>query len=149
LKTPVSEENIGRLFTRYDDYVLLAPPTPCERGPELGAAPLWTSQGWLLLISPANQSEVREWHIGCLLLDLDNPRKILGYLPNILMPRVESELTGVVNNVAFPSGAVIRNDELMVYYGAGDSVVNLASCSVTELLTELAASSPPVREWPY
>lgn len=149
LTRPVPSETIGRLLTHYDDHVILAPTTPIERGPELGAAPLKTDAGWLLIISPSNHTRTRRWQIGALLLDPDNPRRVIGYISNLLSPFTKDERPGLVNEVAYPCGAIIRDDKLMVYYGAGDTVCNLATVNLQLLLAGLKASPLPKRNWPY
>lgn len=149
LTRPVPLDTLGRLLTHYDDHVLLAPTAPTERGPELGAAPIETTAGWLMLIAPDNHTTKRSWQIGALLLDRDDPRRVIGYRPDLLLPEADGERTGVVNNVVFPSGAVIRGKELLVYYGAGDATCGLATTDLPTLLEALMASPPPPRAWPY
>lgn len=149
LKKPVPLETLGRLLTHYDDHVLLAPNTPGERGPELGSPPIKTHAGWLMFIAPPNPGPRRSWHIGAMLLRLDNPRKITGYLPELLLPTTLIERSGIVNSVAYPSGAIVRGDEVMIYYGAGDSVCNLATARLSHLLKSLKQSPLPPMSWPY
>jgi predicted GH43/DUF377 family glycosyl hydrolase len=55
----------------------------------------------------------------------------------ILTPETNAELTGVVNNVTFPEGAVIVGEDLYVYYGSGDQGICLATCNYKELLDHL------------
>jgi predicted GH43/DUF377 family glycosyl hydrolase len=47
------------------------------------------------------------------------------------------ELKGEVNNVCFPTGAVLFDDTLYIYYGAADERIASASMNFKELLNEL------------
>ncbi len=47
------------------------------------------------------------------------------------------EKFGQINNVVFPCGAVVRGDDVIIYYGGGDSVINVASLSLSELVKSL------------
>jgi predicted GH43/DUF377 family glycosyl hydrolase len=55
----------------------------------------------------------------------------------LFFPEKEWELKGEVNNVCFPTGAVVEGDTLYIYYGAADERIAVASLSIKELLTEL------------
>ena len=115
---------------------LLAPPADAYRGPELGAVPLRTEAGWLLVYCPA--SFEREWSIGAALLDHSEPRRVLAVTSApLLRPQADYEKRGYVAKVAFPAGALVEGDELLVYYGAADMGVCLASGSLAELLATL------------
>jgi len=80
-----------------------------------------------------------------MLLDLDNPARVIGRCPyNILEPRELYELTGQVGNVVFPSGAVVEDIDsegyaqpestVYIYYGAADTSVCLATTTVKGLI---------------
>ncbi len=116
----------GKIFTNFDKHAVLLPPRGALRGPELGAPPIKTSKGWLLIYcGPAIGKKV--WPIHAALLDLKNPREVLWQSERpILEPQKLYERKGIVNNVTFPEGAVIKNGKLMVYYGAADSSCCLA-----------------------
>jgi predicted GH43/DUF377 family glycosyl hydrolase len=104
---------------------------------EVGAIPIETADGWLLIYSGFS-TEPHCWTICAALLDRHNPRKILGYSHEpLLAPETPGETTGVVNNVCFPEGAVVAGDELYVYYGSGDQSICLATCNLADLLAEL------------
>ena len=55
----------------------------------------------------------------------------------LFKPEYVWELKGEVNNVCFPTGAVVFDDLLYIYYGAADERIACASVSLTELLKEL------------
>ena len=72
------------------------------------------------------------------LLDLENPQKEIARLPYPLFkPELSWEIKGEVNNVCFPTGAIIQDDTLYIYYGAADTRIGCASVSLSELLSEL------------
>jgi predicted GH43/DUF377 family glycosyl hydrolase len=78
------------------------------------------------------------------LLELENPLNEIARLPYPLFePEYEYELHGNVDNICFPTGAVILNDTLYIYYGAADEHIACASVSVTELLKELLFNAIP------
>jgi predicted GH43/DUF377 family glycosyl hydrolase len=112
-----------------------------RRGPELGAPPIKTDRGWLLLYSNSDHEDEPEWQISAVLLDLDRPWQVIAKTPEpLLTPEAENELTGVVNRVTFPSGAMVFDDQLHVYYGSGDQGIGLATCKLSSLLDYLDAN---------
>lgn len=107
---------------------------------ELGSAPIKTKDGWLVLYSYITDylSNEKKFGIEAVLLDLDHPRHILGRTEgSLLNPQAEYELRGDVPNVIFPSGGLIKHDELYMYYGAADTRVALATCKIDDLLNDL------------
>jgi len=69
---------------------------------------------------------------------LDDPQIEIARLPYPLFkPEMEWELKGEVNNVCFPTGAIVQEDTLFIYYGAADERIGCASVSLSELLSEL------------
>jgi beta-1,4-mannooligosaccharide/beta-1,4-mannosyl-N-acetylglucosamine phosphorylase len=112
-----------------------------------GPPPLRTSRGWLHIYHgiATHFASSNIYQAGVVLLDLNQPTKVIGRSKyNILEPREIYELTGQVPNVVFPSGLVpakeTGNDmvsdetELLLYYGAADTCVGLATTTVKELL---------------
>jgi predicted GH43/DUF377 family glycosyl hydrolase len=66
------------------------------------------------------------------LLDKDNPTKVISRATNyIFEPEETFEKFGQVNNVVFPCGAVIRGNELFLYYGGADSVLGVAVANLS------------------
>ncbi len=107
---------------------------------ELGAPPLKTEHGWLVIYSYIRNymSNEKIFGIEAVLLNLNDPRKVIGRtaLP-ILTPEEPYELEGIVPQVVFPSGALIKDDLLYVYYGAADTRVALATMHLASLLDQL------------
>jgi len=80
-------------------------------------------------------------YVGCAaLFDLDDPMKEIARLPYpILVPERDWEIRGDVDNVCFPTGTVVFDDTLYIYYGAGDEVIATGTICLTALLNELLA----------
>ncbi len=94
----------------------------------IAAPPLLTPYGWLLIYHGVD--EERTYRLGVALLDLHDPRRVLGRSDEpILEPEEPYEKSGLVPNVVFSCGAVEYRSRILVYYGAADSVVCLASVS--------------------
>ena len=72
------------------------------------------------------------------LLALDDPQKEIARLPYPLFyPEFNWELKGEVNNVCFPTGAIVIKEILYIYYGAADERIACASVDIKLLINEL------------
>jgi beta-1,2-mannobiose phosphorylase / 1,2-beta-oligomannan phosphorylase len=105
---------------------------------EIGAVPLKTKEGWLLVYSYITdylKGDSRTFGIEALLLDSENPY-LLSARTNepFLVPEMQYEGFGIVGRVAFPSGALIEGDRLDVYYGGADTVCCKASLHLPHLM---------------
>ncbi|MEI6280586.1 MAG: hypothetical protein WCP17_01120 [bacterium] len=108
---------------------------------EIGAQPVKTSRGWLLLYShiqnyfSSSNSFDRIFGIEAILLDFKNPLKIVGRTRGpILVPKESYELSGYVPNIVFPTGAILEKDTLLIYYGAADTTICMAHVNITDLM---------------
>jgi len=100
--------------------------------------PLKTKDGWLLIYHGVENSGCGYYRTGVALLDLYNPGKIIARDPDWIMePEHDYEMEGFYKGCVFPTGNVIIDDTLYVYYGGADKYVGLATCSVSELLNHL------------
>jgi len=103
-----------------------------------GTPPLRTSRGWLEIYHgnsrKAEDAGIGTYSAGALLLDIENPRHIIGRSGQIIVPEMDYELEGFVPNVVFPTGIVQREDRLLIYYGAADTFSGLVEFSLKELL---------------
>lgn len=101
-----------------------------------GAPPIKTKEGWLLIYHGVDENTI--YRAGAALLDLDNPQKVIARSSEpILEPKMRYEKIGDVPNVVFPEGAVVRGNELLIYYGAADKRCCLATCKLDELISFL------------
>lgn len=134
------------LYIMYSDYVhfwesaelLVEPKHPWEMM-QIGncGSPVETDEGWLLITHGVGP--MRKYCIGAMLLDLEDPMKILGHLEKPLLMPNEEERHGYVPNVVYSCGAVIHNERLFIPYAMSDSATSFATVDVNELLDALLA----------
>jgi len=111
------------------------------------APPVKTSKGWLTTFHAVWRDQnvnyggwEPSWHKkyygGIMLLDLENPAKVIGMSKEpLLAPEAEYERKGFRNDVIFPGGMILEESgEVKIYYGGADTVVALATAHVDELL---------------
>jgi predicted GH43/DUF377 family glycosyl hydrolase len=102
-----------------------------------GAAPIRTPEGWLEIYHGATVNPT-QYCLGALLLDLDEPWKVLARSQEPIMePIAEYEKVGFFGNVVFTNGHLVDGDALTIYYGASDSVICGARFSIVEILQTL------------
>jgi predicted GH43/DUF377 family glycosyl hydrolase len=101
-------------------------------------SPIETSAGWLVLTHGVGP--MREYTLGALLLDLDDPSRVLGLLPEPLLVPAEDEREGYVPNVVYTCGAIVHGDDLLLPYGASDASVRFAFVDLPALLERLTTS---------
>ena len=103
----------------------------------ISAPPIKTKYGWLLLYHGVSKSH-STYRIGCVLLDLKDPAIVLARSTEpIFEPEELYERKGIVNNVVFPCGMVVKNGLLYIYYGGGDRVVGVATMKLDVILKTL------------
>jgi predicted GH43/DUF377 family glycosyl hydrolase len=95
-----------------------------------------TDKGWLEIYHGAD--EQNRYCLGALLLDAENPAKVLARTADPIMePNMEYEKNGFFGNVVFTNGHIVDGDKLTIYYGASDEVICGARFSIEEILTRL------------
>jgi predicted GH43/DUF377 family glycosyl hydrolase len=129
----------GNALTNFEKHTLLLKPEEDWEELKVGAGPppIKTRAGWLVIYHGVSREKV--YSAGAALLDLHDPSKIIGRTKTpILEPKEPYEKLGDVNNVVFPTGAcVVDNDKLFVYYGAADKVCCLATADLNYLLDHI------------
>ena len=106
-----------------------------------GAPPLKTDAGWLVIYHGVEHGGTGYYRAGALLLDLENPLKVLARTPDpILEPEYEYETKGFYSGCVFPTGNMIVDGTLYVYYGAADRNVGVATCKIDDLLDYLESN---------
>ena len=98
-------------------------------------SPLETSEGWLLLTHGVGP--MRTYCIGAMLLDLNDPLKVIGCLDEPLITPTEKERDGYVPNVAYSCGAMIHNENLYLPFATSDMITRFAIVSLDSLLNRL------------
>ena len=125
------------------DHIVLFPKLKHENS-HIGAGcpPIETEDGWLMIYHSAQYAPKGYiYHACAALLDLENPMKVIGRLKEPLFSPTEIwEKEGYVNNIVFPTGTAIFNEDLYIYYGTADSAVAVASVNINSLLKELKKS---------
>ena len=95
-------------------------------------SPLETDDGWIVLTHGVGP--MRQYCIGAILLDLENPTKIIARLEEPLLAPCEKEREGYVPNVVYSCGAIIHNNELVIPYAMSDINSGIATATVRELI---------------
>lgn len=101
-----------------------------------GPAPLRIPEGWLVLHHGVTghieaggftpQQNVR-YVAGALILDADDPSKVIARTPEpLLEPATAEETSGTVSNVVFPTAIEKIEDDYFVFYGMADSKIGVA-----------------------
>ena len=109
-----------------------------------GAPPMETDEGWLLIYQSVGYQDPGRYKIGAMMLDKDNPHKVLyrTHTP-IIEPEESYENDGFKAGVVYPCGAVIMNGKLHVYYGGADTVVCGATADLDRFLYEMKRNREP------
>lgn len=104
--------------------------------------PIRTEAGWLMLYHGVEHGGCGFYRVGAVLLDIDNPLKLIARTPQpILEPELDYELNGMYHGCVFPTGNVVVDDTLYVYYGAADMNIGLATCPLNDLINYLKSDT--------
>jgi predicted GH43/DUF377 family glycosyl hydrolase len=101
--------------------------------------PVETEAGWLVLTHGVGP--MRQYGIGALLLDLEDPTVVLGCLRTPFLTPDADERDGYVPNVVYSCGALLHGRHLVVPYGSSDSATRFAVVELDPLLDELLSPS--------
>jgi predicted GH43/DUF377 family glycosyl hydrolase len=95
-------------------------------------SPIKLPEGWLMLTHGVGA--MRTYTLGALLLDIDDPTKIIGQLSKPLLIPESAERDGYVPNVVYSCGSLMHAGVLHIPYGASDQSISFASVDIKELL---------------
>lgn len=98
-------------------------------------APIETEDGWLVLTHGVGP--MRKYCIGAMLLDHDNPARVIGRLKEPLISPTEPERIGYVPNVVYTCGALVHNNMLVIPYAMSDRATSIALVDLQEILDNL------------
>jgi predicted GH43/DUF377 family glycosyl hydrolase len=98
-------------------------------------SPLETAEGWLVITHGVGP--MRRYVLGAILLDLDDPQRVIGQLSEPLLGPEGLEREGYVPNVVYSCGSMLNGSDLVLPYGMSDGAVGIAVVSVPELLGAL------------
>lgn len=124
--------------------VLMTPRKGPTDSKKIGTAgpPIETDRGWLLIYHGISKKEDNHYHLRAALLDINDPSKVLARTSTpILNTETGYEKYGVVDNVVFSCGAVVRGDTVFIYYGAADTVIGVATIGLKDLVDKLIEES--------
>jgi predicted GH43/DUF377 family glycosyl hydrolase len=104
-------------------------------------SPIETEAGWLVLTHGVGA--MRCYAIGALLLDLDDPQRVVGQLAEPLLVPGPDEREGYVPNVVYTCGGIVHEGQLILPYGFSDVGVAIATTPIDELVSRLRDGSTP------
>ncbi len=109
-----------------------------------GPPPIRTKYGWLLLYHAMAHNEPHKYKMGAMLLDENDPTRVIARAPvPVLEPNASYEMNGAKPGIVYGCGAVVKDEHLMVYYGAADNHVCAAAAPLTEFARSLANHRAP------
>ena len=101
-----------------------------------GAPPIKTDKGWFMLYHGVDDKGI--YRVGAVLMDLNDPRKIIARTKTYIMePEAPYETEGLYDGCVFPTGNVVKDGVLYVYYGCADKYISLATVNFDELIEYL------------
>jgi len=101
-------------------------------------SPIETEAGWLVMTHGVGP--MRKYCIGAALLDLNDPRKVIGRLPYPLLSPEGLEREGYVPNVVYSCGSLVHGRTLILPYAMSDKASAIVSLSLDDLLAALLAN---------
>ncbi len=134
------------LYLMYSDMLhfwhtkeLIVKPTNPWEYVQIGncGSPIETDSGWLVLTHGVGP--MRKYSIGALLLDLDDPSKIIARLQEPLITPNEVEREGYVPNVVYTCGAIVHENHLVIPYAMSDYATTFATIKVAELISAMSS----------
>jgi len=141
-------ENIFLMYSEmlnfwYEKTLILRPTFPWEFV-QIGncGSPIETPEGWLLLTHGVGY--MRKYAIGAVLLDLDDPSRIIGRLKHPLLTPDRREREGYVPNVVYSCGSLLHGGRLILPYALSDQCTSFATFDLGELLCELKQTGSPL-----
>jgi predicted GH43/DUF377 family glycosyl hydrolase len=98
-------------------------------------SPIETDDGWLVLTHGVGP--MRTYSIGALLLDLDDPTRVIGRLPQPLLSPAVDEQDGYVPNVVYSCGSLVHGENVVIPYAIADTSIGFASIRLADLRAAL------------
>jgi predicted GH43/DUF377 family glycosyl hydrolase len=140
----LSRQDAENLYIMYSDDLhfwytkepLLKPSHPWEFL-QIGncGSPIETDEGWLVITHGVGP--MRKYSIGAILLDRDDPSRVIGRLRDPLLCPDETEREGYVPNVVYSCGSLVHNGLLILPYAMSDTASSFATMSLAELLAAM------------
>jgi len=123
-----------------DSALLLRNEFDWERKTGGSTPPIRTGHGWFMLYHAVDENGI--YRVGAAVLDLGNPLRVIARTPvPIFEPEEDFEWHGLYpHGVVFPTGNVVKDGVLYVYYGAADQTIGVATADFGELLDRVMAT---------
>jgi predicted GH43/DUF377 family glycosyl hydrolase len=100
-------------------------------------SPIETDEGWLVLMHGVGP--MRRYVLSAVLLDLDEPTKVLGRLRQPLLEPSQAEpRNGYVPNVVYSCGGLVHAGKLVVPYGESDTRIGVGTVPLSDVLAAFA-----------
>jgi predicted GH43/DUF377 family glycosyl hydrolase len=138
------DENLFLMFSDnphfWSDPKLLRKPCENWESVKIGncGSPIETEAGWLVITHGVGA--MRKYSIGVMLLDLEDPTKVLHSLREPLLTATGAGREGYVPNVVYTCGALLHRGRLILPYGLSDTTTTIVTIELDELLARLRAS---------
>jgi predicted GH43/DUF377 family glycosyl hydrolase len=98
-------------------------------------SPIETGEGWLVLTHGVGP--MRRYCMGAILLDLEDPSRVIGWLENPLLEPIGEKREGYVPNVVYSCGSLTYNGHLILPYALSDTSSTIGIVDLDELLEAL------------
>jgi predicted GH43/DUF377 family glycosyl hydrolase len=98
-------------------------------------SPIETERGWLVMTHGVGP--MRRYCLSAILLDLEDPTQVIGYLSEPILSPNETEREGYVPNIVYSCGSMIHNKELIIPYAMADYSSGFASVDIEELFENM------------
>lgn len=120
----------------YDYQPLIKPTYPWELM-QIGncGSPIELDEGWLVLTHGVGP--VRTYSLGAVLLDKENPWKVIGRLENPLLEPTKEERFGYVPNVLYSCGSMLIDRTIVLPYAIGDVVTTFALIQTDDIIKHM------------
>lgn len=103
-----------------------------------GAPPIKTKNGWLLIYQAVDDKRDHQYKIGAMLLDLEHPERVIARSKEpVLAPENWYENDGWKSGVVYPCGAIVKDGQLIIYYGGADMYVCIATAPLDAFVQDL------------
>jgi predicted GH43/DUF377 family glycosyl hydrolase len=140
----LSRQDNENIFLMYSDMPhfwyakeLIAKPTFPWEFVQLGncGSPIETEAGWLVLTHGVGP--MRKYALGAMLLDLNDPLRVVGRLETPLLEPNANEREGYVPNVVYSCGAIVHGRELVIPYAMSDYATTFATVPLDDVLAAM------------
>jgi predicted GH43/DUF377 family glycosyl hydrolase len=98
-------------------------------------SPIETDKGWIVMTHGVGN--MRQYSIGVILLDLEDPSKVIAHLEEPLLKANEEEREGYVPNVIYSCGSILEKDKLIIPYAMSDVATRIAIVDVNDLIKRM------------